>query len=138
MYAFHHDLLSASENELKEFLEVLTKYIPKEENPWKGEQPQFCSLVFNQWQQAHSNVSQLIKEKIDYQHNNRMFFLSFFSVLILAIALGYRVFVSDSKVANLQDQLKAIELRQLSNAEKQPASKLNKDRTLNDPRHSDS
>jgi hypothetical protein len=62
-YAFSPDLLDASEKELKGFLKMLSRYLPKTDNGEGGYEPMENRALLDTFNSAHRNVCELISSK---------------------------------------------------------------------------
>ncbi|MCB1668737.1 MAG: hypothetical protein R3E73_13985 [Porticoccaceae bacterium] len=91
-YAFHADLLDASEKELKSFLAVLSQYFPTEGNPWGGKQPLHAETSLLIWNNAYSNVCRLIQERKSVSQHRQIVATSVLTVVILALTLAWSIY----------------------------------------------
>lgn len=96
-YAFSPDLIDASEKELKEFLKVLCQYFPKTENGDGLFRPMDNQAYLNTFNNAYSNVVQLIEAKHTKKRHCQMFWLALLTLFILTITLGNDVYVQIAK-----------------------------------------
>jgi hypothetical protein len=125
LYAFSSDVLTASEKELVSFLKVFNKYIPTRDTPWSDQSKAVNSgtPIHNNWLIAHDRISSLIKEKQESQWHWRMFCLSLLSIFVLTSSIGYRILVSEVKVADLEARLNTLEKKSLNKYSQQDAEK---------------
>ena len=108
-YAFHPDLLDASEKDLKEFLVVLSNYFPKTDDGNGDFKPMDNSSLFNTWNNAYSNVCSLIKEHQEKRRNRNV--VSILTLFVLSATLWHRVSttngaeISDSQQSTLNKSI---------------------------------
>lgn len=91
-YAFSPDLIDASENELKQFLQVLCQHFPKTENGDGLFKPMDNQAYINTFNNAYSNVFRLIEAKRTKRRHRQMFWLALLTLLVLAVTLGNDIY----------------------------------------------
>lgn len=102
-YAFHPDLLDASEKDLKEFLVVLSNHFPKTDDGNGDFKPMDNSSLVNTWNNAYSNVCALIKEHREKRRNRNILCVSILTLVVLSATLWHRVSTTnEAEVSNLQ------------------------------------
>jgi hypothetical protein len=91
-YSFHPDLLDATEEELKEFLQVLCSHFPKTSDGKGGYMPMLSERVVDSWNSAYSNVYRLIQEKKAVSQHRQIIATSVLTVVILALTLAWSIY----------------------------------------------
>lgn len=91
-YAFSPDLIDASEKDLKAFLQVLCQHFPKTENGDGLFKPMDNQTYLNTFNNAYSNVVQLIEAKRTKKRHWQMFWLALLTLLVLAVTLGNDIY----------------------------------------------
>lgn len=90
-YAFSPDLIDSTEDELIEFLSILSQHFPKTENGNGGFKIQESKALLNSFNNAYTNVCQNIESKRIKKRHGQMFWLSLFTLLTLATTLAYTI-----------------------------------------------
>ncbi|KNC65634.1 hypothetical protein [Pseudoalteromonas ardens] len=102
-YAFHPDLLDASEKELKEFLVVLSNYFPRTDDGNGDFMPMDNSSFVNTWNNAYNNVCSLIKEHREKRRNRNILCVSVLTLVVLSATLWHRLSTtSATEMSNVQ------------------------------------
>lgn len=92
-YAFHPDLLDASLDELRSFLQVLSLYYPrvitKSEDSSEIDNTKLSANItlMDIHQRAYSNVKGLIDAKVSEKRHSQLFWLSLTTLVVLTITL---------------------------------------------------
>lgn len=82
-YAFSEDLINASEDELRDFLKVLSRHFPKTDNGNGGYRPMNNESLLNTFNNAYSNVCNLIEERRVNNRHRALFWVSFSTLVVL-------------------------------------------------------
>lgn len=92
-YAFSSDLIDASENDLRDFLKVLSRHFPKTDNGDGGYKPMDNEPFLNTFNNAYSNVCNLIEERRIKKRHCQIFWVSAVTLFVLVATLVNTIYM---------------------------------------------
>ncbi len=117
--SFSPKTLNLSISELENILTDLCEILPTVSTPHKATNEQGCETDarrldteiprFRQWEKAHANITNLIKEKKSQAHNKKIFCIAILSLAVTTLSLLYTTTVIRGSLTNTQESI--IELR---------------------------
>lgn len=102
-YAFSGDLLSATESQLEEFLNVLAFYFPKTENGDGLYKPIENPSYINIFNNAYANVCALIDKKRAKRRHRQILWISVLTLIVLVATLANTIYTQGK--SSVQHQL---------------------------------
>ena len=106
-YAFSADLIDASESELRDFLKVLSSHFPKTDNGDGAYKPIQDPAFLNTFNNAYSNVCNLIEDRRIKKRHDQIFWISIFTLLVLVATLVNTIYTQVKPAHASNNSIKA-------------------------------